>query len=113
MTVGGFKVSEPQFVALLKLLEKERIIAGNLDGRGGGIQRRTAKALISLGLIETFVPDATSYAMAVRGRARYYRLTAAGTEATRGLKKLYKQKPTAKALPAKPARRVRQRIVDT
>lgn len=121
MTIGGFRVTEKQFIALSRLLAQGRIIAVGSNGAGGGIHQRTAKSLVSLGLIETFVPDAETYAMAARGRARYYRLTKVGTEAVKGLKKLYKQMPVPDILPAlrgtlfapRVRQRQRQRIVDT
>lgn len=106
MTIGGFKVSEPQFKALSRLLEQGRVIKN-------GINYQTSQSLVKLGLIVSFVPDAETFTMAARGRVRYYRLTKAGFEAVRGLKKLYKQGSVIKVLPDMPVRRARQRIVDT
>jgi hypothetical protein len=106
MTIGGFRVSEAQYIVLLELQIEKRLAVGQ-------IWNPTAVALARLGLIEMFVPDAETYAMAARGRVRYYRLTKAGKVAVRCLKKLYKQAPVTTAIPAQPARRVRQRIVDT
>jgi hypothetical protein len=104
MTIGGMRITEAQFGFLSKLLK---------HGRGLSSDPRTREALMARGLIEWFVPDADSYAMAARGRVRYCRLTKAGVEAARGLQKLYKPSPTTKAIPVQPVRRVRQRIVDT
>jgi hypothetical protein len=106
MTIGGFRVSEAQFKALCRLQEEGRVVRNVIN-------YQTAQSLVKLGLAESFVPDAETYAMAARGRVRYYRLTKAGFEAARGLKKLYKQEPAAAISPSQPIRRVRQRIVDT
>jgi hypothetical protein len=119
MTIGGFRVSEKQFIALLRLLAQGRIIGVGSDGAGGGIHQRTAKSLTSLGLIETFVPDAETWTMAARGRVRYYRLTQAGIAAAKGLKKLYKLEPVREILPSsrgvvhKQRTCQRVRVVDT
>jgi hypothetical protein len=87
MTIGGIAISEAKFIALSALLERGKIpVVVN-----GGIHRRTASSLMADGLIEMFVPDATTFSMAARGRVRYYRLTAAGEEAIRGVKRRYKR----------------------
>jgi hypothetical protein len=82
MTIGGIKVGEAQFKALVKIEE-----AGQVSTKS--IHARTGSSLVSLGFAEMFVPEARTYAMAARGRVRYYRLTTAGKEAVCGLKKLY------------------------
>lgn len=46
-----------------------------------GFRARTTKRLVSCGLVESFVPEAASFAQASRGRVRHYRLTKAGREA--------------------------------
>jgi hypothetical protein len=82
MTIAGVKISEARFIAMSRLLEQGEVAASSLN-------TRTARHLVSLGFAESFVPEATAYAMAARGRVRYYRLTKAGTEAILGVKKLY------------------------
>ena len=84
MTIGGIRISEARFVLLSRLLEQGSAAVGSLNPA-------TARSLHSLGLIEMFVPDATTYAMAARGRVRYYRLSAAGVEAINGVKQKYKR----------------------
>jgi hypothetical protein len=85
MTIGGIAVSEAQFLALARILELGQISTIM-------IHRRTGGALVRLGFAEMFVPEANTYAMAARGRVRYYRLTTAGREAILGLKKRYDRK---------------------
>lgn len=82
MTVGGIRITESQF-RVLSWLQKQGKAANTT------VNFRTASSLMGMGLVEVFVPEATNYAMASRGRVRYYRLTAAGEEAINGLRKLY------------------------
>jgi len=85
MTIGGRRVSEAQFLALDKIGGAGYISALRIHARTGG-------SLVRLGFAEQFVPEANSYAMAARGRIRYYRLTTAGREAYLGLKRRYDRK---------------------
>jgi hypothetical protein len=89
MTIGGVKVTESQFKILSRIQEKGRVAENTVN-------RRTSSSLITLGFVEPFIPDATNYAMAARGRVRYYRLTLAGVAAVEGLKKLYPQAESVK-----------------
>lgn len=82
MTIGGFRVSEAQFEVLDRIW-----MSGEVTTKT--VHARTGASLMGMGLIEMSVPTANTYAMAARGRMRYYRLTAAGKEAITGLKKLY------------------------
>jgi hypothetical protein len=82
MTIGGIRISEAKFIVLSRLLEQDEVNVKSVNAR-------TASALLVEGLIETFVPDARTLAMAERGRVRYYRLTKAGREAILGVKRLY------------------------
>jgi hypothetical protein len=84
MTIGGIKISEPKFIVLSQLLEHGEVATRSVHGRTGG-------ALLAEGLIEVFVPEARTLAMAERGRVKYYRLTAAGREAILGVKRRYKR----------------------
>jgi hypothetical protein len=74
MSLGGTRYSDTQLRAL-----REIGVLGR--SRLGQYKSSTKKRLCSRGLIEVFVPEATTLAMAERGRVRYYRLTAAGVEA--------------------------------
>jgi hypothetical protein len=85
MTIGGVPVSEAQFLGMDKIQKAGKLSILQLHAR-------TGSALVTKGFAEYFVPDATNYAMAARGRVRYYRLTKAGVEAINGLKKLYDRK---------------------
>ena len=84
MTIAGIKISEARFIVLSRLLEQGHVAVKSINAR-------TGDSLRSLGLIEMIVPDATTLAMASRGRVRYYRLTRAGEEAIKGVKQLYKR----------------------
>jgi hypothetical protein len=86
MTIGGVHVSEAQFLAMARIVEAGgQISVLRMHSRTGG-------ALVRLGFAEMFVPEANTYAMAARGRVRYYRLTAAGKEAIVGLRRRYDRK---------------------
>lgn len=84
MTIAGIKISEARFIAMSRLLEQGQVAAHSLN-------TKTIRSLVALGLAESLVPQANSYAMATRGRVRYYKLTTAGEEAIKGIKKLYKR----------------------
>jgi hypothetical protein len=76
MRIGGLEVSSFQCDVLAFLVKHG-------SSRLGTWNKRTVRALQRRGLIESFVPDATTLAMAERGRVHYYRLTAAGKAANR------------------------------
>jgi hypothetical protein len=65
----------------MKLTVAQKRVLGWLRNHGAGAlgteRRTTIKRLEDLGLIESFVPVATTWAGAARGRARYWRLTVA------------------------------------
>jgi hypothetical protein len=88
MTIGGFRLSDTQRAVLVSLHDYSTL---------GQWNRRTRTSLVRLGLIESFVPEARTLAMAERGRVRYYRLTTAGKTMveviTKQLKARKREKP--------------------
>ena len=105
MTIGGIEISEARFVVLSRLLEQGQVAVKSINAR-------TGSSLASLGLIEMFTPDAPTYAAAVRGLVRHYRLTPAGKEAIEGVKRKYNLEHEGAACflrRSAPARQRRQR----
>jgi hypothetical protein len=73
MTIGGIRISKPQMRVISDLASRGSFAETTVDGR-------TRKALHAAGLVETFIPDATTFSMAARGRVRHLRLTKAGQQ---------------------------------
>ena len=71
----------------MKLTDTQRKALRHLDGCVGNVatlsqfRKPTVDALATMGLVERFIPEATTYAAAARGRVPYYRLTAEGRKA--------------------------------
>lgn len=74
MYLGGTLYSDAQILALME-------VAGAGQSRLSRYQIRTRRRLARCGLIELFMPEATTLTMAERGRVHYYRLTEAGKAA--------------------------------
>lgn len=74
MTIGGVHYSDTQLEAIREVARLGR-------SRLGMFKSSTIRRLVACGMVEAFVPEATTLAMAERGRVRYYRPTAAGKEA--------------------------------
>jgi hypothetical protein len=77
--LGGAQYSHTQIQALLEVADRGQ-------SRLESFQIRTRRRLARCGLIEAFVPEATTLAMAERGRVRYYRLTEAGRAAAAAIR---------------------------
>jgi hypothetical protein len=82
MTIGGVSVSEAMYLALARILKQNWVPLASINAR-------TGRTLVTRGYAEIFVPDPNTWAQAARGRVKFLRLTTAGQEAIRGLKKLY------------------------